>query len=72
LWLSIATCRELTLIGTRNFNTREFDEMAGLVRTGLPLAQVVTHRFLLAEADEAFTLFRSGDSGKILIVDQGR
>jgi 2-desacetyl-2-hydroxyethyl bacteriochlorophyllide A dehydrogenase len=65
-------CRELTLIGTRNFNTREFDEMAGLVRTGLPLTQVVTHRFPLAEAERAFNLFRSGESGKILIVDQSR
>jgi threonine dehydrogenase-like Zn-dependent dehydrogenase len=63
-------CRELTLIGTRNFNTREFDEMAGLVRTGLPLTQVVTHRFSLQEAERAFSLFRSGESGKILIVDQ--
>jgi 2-desacetyl-2-hydroxyethyl bacteriochlorophyllide A dehydrogenase len=60
-------CRELTLIGTRNFNTREFDEMAGLVRTGLPLTQVVTHRFPLREAEQAFDLFLSGNSGKILI-----
>jgi 2-desacetyl-2-hydroxyethyl bacteriochlorophyllide A dehydrogenase len=60
-------CRELTLIGTRNFNTKEFDEMAALVRSGLPLTQVVTHRFPLSEAEQAFQLFKSGESGKILI-----
>lgn len=65
-------CRELTVIGTRNFNTKEFDEMAGLVRSGLPLTQVVTHRFPLGEAEEAFRLFMSGKSGKILITNQER
>lgn len=61
-------CRELTVIGTRNFNTADFDQMAGLIRSGLPLLQVVTHRFPLSEAEDAFTLFRSGECGKILIL----
>ena len=60
-------CRELTIFGTRNFNTTEFDEMIALVRRGLPLEQVVTHRFPLAEAEAAFTLFRSAECGKILL-----
>ncbi len=63
------TCREFTLIGTRNFNTRDFDQMIGLLRTGLPLLQVVTHRFQLLQAEEAFATFREGECGKILIVD---
>ena len=61
-------CRELTVFGTRNFNTAEFDEMVALVRRGLPAEKVVTHRFPLAEADAAFELFRSGECGKILFV----
>lgn len=60
-------CRELTIFGTRNFNTTEFDEMIALVRRGLPVEQVVTHRFPLAEAEAAFELFRSGECGKILL-----
>jgi len=60
-------CRELTIFGTRNFNTTEFDEMIALVRRGLPVEQVVTHRFPLAEAEAAFTLFRSAECGKILL-----
>jgi 2-desacetyl-2-hydroxyethyl bacteriochlorophyllide A dehydrogenase len=63
-------CRELTVFGTRNFNTAEFDEMVALVQRGLPVEQTVTHRFPLSGAEAAFELFRSGDCGKILFVDQ--
>jgi L-iditol 2-dehydrogenase len=64
-------CRELTVFGTRNFNATEFGEMVNLVRRGLPVEQVVTHRFPLAEAEAAFELFRAGECGKILLVDTG-
>jgi propanol-preferring alcohol dehydrogenase len=60
-------CREITVLGTRSFNTAEYDEMIALVRRGLPVEQVVTHRFPLAEAGAAFELFRSGQCGKILL-----
>ena len=63
-------CRELTVFGTRNYNTTEFDEMVALVQRGLPVEQVVTHRFPLSEAEAAFDLFRSGECGKILLVDR--
>jgi threonine dehydrogenase-like Zn-dependent dehydrogenase len=61
---------ELTVFGTRNFNTAEFDEMVALVQRGLPVEQTVTHRFPLSEAEAAFELFRSGQCGKILFVDR--
>jgi threonine dehydrogenase-like Zn-dependent dehydrogenase len=60
-------CNELTIFGSRNFNTAEFDEMIALVRRGLPVEQAVTHRFPLAEAEAAFALFLSGECGKILL-----
>jgi propanol-preferring alcohol dehydrogenase len=63
-------CRELTIFGTRNFITAEFDEMVALVQRGLPLEQTITHRFPLSEAEAAFDLFRSGECGKILLVDE--
>jgi propanol-preferring alcohol dehydrogenase len=62
-------CRELTVFGTRNFNTSEYDEMIAAVRHGFPLEQVVTHRFPLSQAAEAFDLFRSARCGKILLTD---
>jgi len=62
-------CRELTVFGSRNFNTQEFGEMVSLVQDGLPVERVVTHRFPLEEAEEPFALFQSGECGKILFVD---
>jgi threonine dehydrogenase-like Zn-dependent dehydrogenase len=59
--------QELTIYGTRNFTLPEFDEMIALVRRGLPVEQVVTHRFPLAEVEAAFDLFRSAQCGKVLI-----
>jgi L-iditol 2-dehydrogenase len=61
-------CRELTILGTRNFNAGEFGEMVALVRRGLPVEQVITHRYPLSEAEAAFRLFRSGPCGKIVFV----
>ncbi|MGD0726465.1 MAG: alcohol dehydrogenase catalytic domain-containing protein [Spirochaetia bacterium] len=62
-------CRELTILGTRNFNTGYFPEMARLIEGGLPVLKTVTHRFSLEKAGEAFSLFTSGECGKILIVE---
>jgi threonine dehydrogenase-like Zn-dependent dehydrogenase len=62
-------CRELTILGTRNFNVNDFPDMIRLVQSGLPLLDVVTHRFPLARAEEAFSLFLNGQCGKILIVE---
>jgi len=59
-------CHEVTVLGTRSFRLAEYDEMIALVRRGLPIEQVVTHRFPLAEAAAAFDLFRTGQCGKIL------
>lgn len=61
-------CNEFTIYGSRNFNTGEFDEMIGLVRSGLPLEQVITHRFAYRDAQEAFRVFREGQCGKVLFV----
>ncbi len=61
-------CRELTIFGTRNYNTAEFGEMVSLVQRGLPVERAVTHRFPLSEAEAAFALFRTGECGKILFV----
>ena len=60
-------CREVTVLGTRSFNTAEYDEMIALVRRRLPVEQAVTHRFPLTQAEAAFDLFRSGQCGKILL-----
>ncbi len=58
--------QELTIYGSRSFVLPEFNEMVALVRRGLPVERVVTHRFPLAEADAAFALFQSAECGKIV------
>jgi len=59
-------CRELTILGTRNFNVTQFDGMIALLRTGLPATRVVSHRFALKSAEEAFEVFRRGNCEKVL------
>ena len=57
---------ELTIYASRNFNSAEFDQMLAAVQRGLPVTRVVTHRFALSQAEEAFSVFRSGRCGKVL------
>ncbi len=59
---------ETTIYGSRNFNTAEFDEMIGLIHTGLPVDKVITHRFTYLQAEEAFQTFREGQCGKVIFV----
>ncbi len=59
--------KEVTLFGSRNFNVREYAEMVALVQRGLPIEDIVTHRFSLQRAEEAFEVFGGGQCGKIII-----
>ena len=57
--------RQLTLIGSWTFSTAILAELADfVVNRGLPLADLITHRYSLGQADEAFKLFDSGRTGK--------
>jgi propanol-preferring alcohol dehydrogenase len=58
---------ERIIYGSRCFVVPEFDQMVALVRKGLPVEKIVTHRFALAEAEAAFDLFLSAQCGKIII-----
>lgn len=42
-------------------------KMASLVQAGLTLAPIITHRFPLAEYQQAFEVMRSGESGKVIL-----
>lgn len=59
--------RELTLRGAWNYNTRELPGMLNLIRDGLDIKRLTTHRFSLADGPHAFALFASGNSGKIVM-----
>jgi threonine dehydrogenase-like Zn-dependent dehydrogenase len=59
-------CQETTIYGSRNFTLPMFDEMIAMVRQGVPIDKIVTHRFPLEEAEKAFEVFRSPECGKIV------
>jgi len=59
--------RELTMFGSRNFNLREYNEMVALVQRGLPIEEIITHRFPLQEGKRAFEVFGSGQCGKVIL-----
>jgi threonine dehydrogenase-like Zn-dependent dehydrogenase len=58
--------RELTIYGSRCFVVPEFDELSSMVRRGLPVTDIVTHRFPIAEAEEGFNTYLSTECGKVV------
>ena len=44
--------------------------MLELYRNGLPIADLITHRLPLARGAEAFRLFASGQTGKVLLTEE--
>jgi len=62
--------KEITAVGSWYYNPSDYCEILDLYRRGLQVDDLVTHRFPLDRADEAFATFASGESGKVLIVRQ--
>lgn len=65
-WIIFKEARVLGVNGRRIFAT--WHRMAELLRTGLDVAPVVTHRFSLAEYETAFAVLAEGRCGKIVLV----
>ena len=59
--------RDIRAVGSWFFHVGEFPEMLRLFRAGLPVRSLVTHIFPLEQAQEAFSLFASGVTGKVLL-----
>lgn len=60
--------KELTVIGSWYYNVGEYQELIALMRRGLNVERIITHRFKLEEAQKAFSIFASGKSGKVIFV----
>ncbi len=71
--LEVQTSRDLIsqekeLIGSEYFSVHEFSGNLALVRSGqLDPLPVITHRYPLTEIEDAFRLFWSGETGKVLV-----
>ena len=61
------TLKEITVIGTWYSAPADHFELEALVRRGLPVSQLVTHRFGMSEAPAAFDAFFDGRTAKVVI-----
>jgi propanol-preferring alcohol dehydrogenase len=59
--------REIWAVGCWYYFMSEVPEMFALWRDGLDVARMITHRFPLDDAPEAFELFNKGQTGKVLL-----
>jgi propanol-preferring alcohol dehydrogenase len=58
---------ERRLSGSNMFTRQDyFDLVRLMVRRGVHLSDLVTHRFPLDQAQQAFDLFESGETGKVM------
>jgi len=62
--------KALTMVGSTYFLPAEFDRAIALVRRMPQTQEIITHRFPLARAGEAFELFASGNTGKVVLLGQ--
>jgi len=61
--------KHLTVYGSWTFSTALLEEAANwVVESGIPLKRLITHRFSIGEAGEAFGVFQSGETGKVVFV----
>ena len=59
--------KQLTILGSWTFSLGGLEEVANfVVERGIPLNDLITHRFRLDQAVEAYQLFDSGRTGKVV------
>ena len=59
--------KEIEMVGSRNFNNNEYDELFDLVRKNHSIKDIISHRFSLDEAGEAFRLADVREGIKIIL-----
>lgn len=62
--------KEIGLIGSRNFNDSEIPEMIELIRGTKGIDELISHRFLLSEAELAFRLAEEKKGIKIVFIPE--
>jgi threonine dehydrogenase-like Zn-dependent dehydrogenase len=63
--------KELVAYGVWYFVDRDYFGLLDLYRQGLSVSNLITHRFPLDEAADAYALFDRGESGKVLFMPNG-
>jgi len=62
--------KELTVIGSWYFTGADYFHILDLYNRGLEVTSLITHRFPLEEIGQAFAVFASGQSGKVVIIQE--
>ena len=62
--------KEITMTGSWYYTSEDWKAMLALTKAGLPVSKLVTHVFPFEKAQEAFELFASGNSGKVVLTYQ--
>ena len=60
--------RDITATGSWFYHFAEYTKMLELARGGLPVADLITHRYPLIDAAEGYHAMQNGISGKVLLV----
>jgi len=59
----------LTIHGSWTFSTWMLEEAASwIISRNLPIEDLITHRFPLEQAQEAYRVFQEGQTGKVVFV----
>ena len=62
----------LTIHGSWTFSTWMMEEAAKwIVERKLPIEDLITHRFPLDQAQEAYRVFQEGKTGKVVLIWKG-
>jgi len=59
--------QDRTVFGSWYYHYAEYPDMVGLLRSGLRLQELLTHRFAFAEAPAAMAAFAGGATGKVVL-----
>jgi threonine dehydrogenase-like Zn-dependent dehydrogenase len=59
--------RDVTAVGSWFYHFSEIGPMIELYRKGLPILDLITHRFPYTEADKAYSLFASKQTAKVIL-----
>jgi len=60
--------KEITMTGSWYYTSGDWPDMLALHRRGIPYRELISHVLPFTEAQEAYNIFASGNSGKVVLV----
>ena len=63
--------KEITLCGSTCFPMEDYAGILHMIERGLDPSRIITHRFGIEDAAEAYAAFDQGDTGKVVLIPEG-